>query len=123
MSCRAPQVQQTSLGKNEDTVTVGENPLVVLWLDIHLANAGDLLQSSHVDLVVEMADVAHNRLVLHPRHVFCGEDVAVAGRGDEDIGLIDHTLDEFDFKSLHCGLESADRVDFRHRNARSLSSE
>jgi hypothetical protein len=29
----------------------------------------NLLQARHVDLVVEVADVADDRLVLHPRHV------------------------------------------------------
>ena len=32
-------------------------------------------QAGHVDLVVEVADVADDRLVLHPRHVLGGDDV------------------------------------------------
>ena len=30
---------------------------------------GDVLEAGDVDLVVEVADVADDRLVLHPRHV------------------------------------------------------
>ena len=47
----------------------------------------------HVDLVVEVADVADDRLVLHARHVVGGDDVLVAGGGDEDVGLVDHVLE------------------------------
>ena len=49
---------------------------------VHLAERGD------VDLVVEVADVADDRLVLHRRHVGVGDDVLVAGGGDEDVGLV-----------------------------------
>ena len=44
---------------------VGEGPLVHLRLDLGLADAGDRRQAGHVDLVVEVADVADDRLVLH----------------------------------------------------------
>ena len=43
-------------------------------------------QAGHVDLVVEVADVADDGLVLHLRHVLGGDDVPVAGGGDEDVG-------------------------------------
>ena len=45
----------------------------VFWMPGTLAEAG------HVDLVVEVADVGHDRLVLHLRHVLGGDDVVAAG--------------------------------------------
>jgi hypothetical protein len=41
----------------------------------------------HVDLVVEVADVAHDGVVLHPLHVLVADDLDVAGGADEDVGV------------------------------------
>ena len=38
-----------------------------------------LREAGDVDLVVEVPDVADDRLVLHARHVLGGDDVLVAG--------------------------------------------
>ena len=58
-----------------------------------LVMPGDLRQAGHVDLVVEVADVADDRLVLHPAHVVGGDDVEAAGGGDEDVGRLDDVLE------------------------------
>ena len=39
-------------------------------------------QRVHLNLVVEVADVTHHGLVLHPLHVLDGDDIDVARRGD-----------------------------------------
>src|SRR5436190_1927675 len=62
---RVAEVQQAALGQQQDRMAVGEPVLVHLRLDVD--PLGDLLQPGHVDLVVEVADVADDRLVLHPR--------------------------------------------------------
>ena len=82
-----------------------------LRLDLGLDDAGDLRQAGHVDLVVEVADVADDRLVLHPRHVGGGDDVLVAGGGDEDVGGLDDVLEGGDLVAVHRRLQRADRVD------------
>src|SRR6059036_915602 len=63
------------------------------------------------DLVVEVADVADDRLVLHPLHVPGGDDVEVAGRGDEEVRGLHHVLHRRHLEALHRGLERADRID------------
>ena len=45
------------------------------------------VEAVHLDLVVEVADVADDGLVLHPQHVLERDDVAVAGGGDVDVRL------------------------------------
>src|SRR5258708_37223802 len=99
-------------------MTVGEHPLVVLGLDVDLAHTGNLPQAVHVDLVVEVADVAHDGLVLHARHVVGGDDVAVAGGGYEGVGRFDHIVQGPDRVALHGGLERADGIDLGHPHAR-----
>src|SRR5579859_3891157 len=91
------QVQQAALGQHDDGVPVpavfrGEGPLVDLRLDDGPVHAGGPGQAGHVDLVVEVADVAHDGLVLHLAHVAGRDHVAVAGGGDEDVRGTDHIL-------------------------------
>ena len=72
---------------------VGEHPLVDLRLDVDPLDALELREAGHVDLGVEVADVADDRVVLHLRHVLDGDDVLVAGRGDEDVGRLDDVVE------------------------------
>ncbi len=91
------QVQQAPLGQHDHAVALAvargaEAPLVDLRLDLDLLDAGRPRDAGHVDLVVEVADVTHDRLVLHRLHVIGGDDVVAAGRRDEDVGGGDHVL-------------------------------
>ena len=65
----------------------------------------------HVDLVVEVADVADDGVVLHPPHVLVGDDLVVAGGGDEDVGLVGGVVHGHDAVAFHRRLQRADRVD------------
>src|SRR5215472_17417746 len=105
------EVQQAALGQHDDAVAILEGPLVHLRLDDGAADAGRLRQAGHVDLVVEVADVAHDGLVLHPAHVVGGDHVAVAGGGDEDVRRVHHVLERGHLVAVHGRLERADRVD------------
>jgi len=45
-----------------------------------------------LDLVVEVANVAHDCLVLHFQHVLQGDDIAVSGARNVDVGLAESPL-------------------------------
>ena len=62
-----------------------------------------------MDLVVEVADVTHDRLVLHLLHVLEGDDVAV---GDLDVREAGRALDRIHFETFHRRLE---RVEKSHK--------
>src|SRR4051794_15403773 len=98
---RVAEVQQPPLREHDDLLAVGEDPLVDLRLDLVLDDAGDLRQTGHVDLVVEVPDVADDRLVLHPLEVLDLDDVEVAGRGDEDVCVVDDRLEALDLVAVH----------------------
>ncbi len=66
-------------------MAIGEHVLVNLRLDIGALHVGHLLETSHVDLVVEVANVADDCLVLHAGHVIGGDDVLVSRGGNEDV--------------------------------------
>jgi hypothetical protein len=105
------QVQQATLREEDDRVAVREAPLVYLRLDVDLLDPVDLLERRYLDFVVEVADVADDRLVLHLSHVVRGDHVLVPGCGDEDVRVSDHALERANLIALHGGLEGADRVD------------
>ena len=83
------EVQEATLGQDDDRVPVGEHELVHLRLDLDLADVALTGQAGHVDLVVEVTDVPDDGVVLHLRHVLGGDDPLVAGAGDEQVGGVE----------------------------------
>jgi hypothetical protein len=59
--------------------------------------------------------IAHR---LHRLHVLGGDDVLVAGRGDEDVAAGDRFFHRHDFIAFHRRLQRADRIDLGHHHAR-----
>ena len=94
-----------------------------LGLDLVLDDARDLGQPGHVDLVVEVTDVADDGLVLHLVEVLDGDDVEVPGRGDEDVGRLDDGVDALDLVAVHGRLQRADRVDLGDDDASTLAAQ
>ena len=121
MPGRATKIEQATLGENHHAVSVGENVLVVLRLDLDALDAFELFQSGHVDLVIEMPDVTDDRLVLHLRHVVDSDDVLVARRRHEDVARFHHVFESGDLISFHRRLQRADRIDLGDDHPGALS--
>ena len=115
MAGTATQVHQTAFGEHDDALAVGENNVVDLGLDLFPLV---FFHARHVDFVVEMTDVANDRLVFHFRHVIMGDDVVVARRGDKNVRLVGGIIHGDDAITFHRCLQRADRVDFRHPHLR-----
>ena len=109
-----PEVQQAPFGQQDDPVAARHLDHVHLILDV-----GPLvvLEVGDLDLVVEVADVADDGHVLHRAHMLDADDVAIAGGGDEDVGAVDHVLQDHYLEPVHRGLQRADRVDLGHLHA------
>ena len=58
-----------------------------------------------------MADVADDGVVLHLVHVLAGDDVDVAGAGDEDVAPLAGVVHGHDLVAFHARLQGADRID------------
>ena len=80
MTRRASKVHQAPFGENQNRAAVRQHEPIVLRLDVDALHPFHLLETGHVDLVVEVVDVHHDRLVLHAPHVLDRDDVFVAGR-------------------------------------------
>merc|ERR1740123_1285493 len=97
----AAQVQQPTRGQNNDTVTIWEHEAVDLGLDVLYFDAWESFETSHVNLVVKVADVANNGIVLHLLHMFQGDDIEIArGRG-EDVNIAYNRLHRDHLEALH----------------------
>merc|ERR1719487_490553 len=110
MPGRAAKVEQAARCEHDDAMSIREHVPVHLRLDVVNLDALGLLEALHVDLVIEVPDVANNRVVLHLLHVLAGDDVEVPGRRDEDVDLTDNLLNRGHLVALHARLERVDRV-------------
>ena len=111
------EVHEPARGKNDHAVAIREDEAIHLRLDVLHLDARELLQVLHGNLVVEVADVAHDGVVLHLLHVLQGHDLEVArGRG-EDVHLTHALLDGHHLETLHARLQRADGVDLRDEHS------
>merc|ERR1740138_892462 len=111
VACGAAQVTQATRCKHDDAVAIWEDEAVDLWLDVIDLDACHVFKCIHFDLIVKVTNVAHDGVVLHLLHVLQGDDLEVAGGGNEDVNLTDHTLELGHLEALHACLQGADRVD------------
>ena len=109
----ASQIHQTALGQKDDLVAARQGDVVHLRLDVVPLV---LLEGSHIDLVVEVADVANDGLILHADQVLMADHLEVASRRHKDVHLIDHVFEANDAEAFHGGLQSADRIHFSDAN-------
>jgi len=104
MSGGTAEVEETSLREDDDGVSGGELVAVDLWLDFEMLDAGPADEASHVDFVIEMADVSNDGVVLHLAHVCGGDDVVVSSSGDVDVSEGESALQGLDTVAFHGGL-------------------
>src|SRR5487761_2547203 len=123
VSSGVAQVEEASLGEQDDGPTTGQDPLVDLGLDVLATDAGERREARDVDFVVEVPDVAQDDLVLHHLHVLDGDDVTVAGGGDDDVGVGECLFERRHLEAVHGRLQGADRVDLGHDHARALTAQ
>mmetsp|Transcript_20056 Transcript_20056/g.65997 ORF Transcript_20056/g.65997 Transcript_20056/m.65997 type:complete len:495 (+) Transcript_20056:103-1587(+) len=105
---RAAEVEEAALGEEDGALAVLEEELVDLGLDVDARR--HLHEAVHVDLVVEVADVADDRVVAHLLHVLGHDDALVARRRDDDVEALELGLEGLDREALHGRLERADGV-------------
>merc|ERR1712137_755960 len=75
MTSGASEVQQPACSQDNDAVSIWEQETVDLRLDVLDLDAREVLQTSHVNLVVKVTDVTHDGIVLHFFHVLQSDDV------------------------------------------------
>ncbi len=114
----AAQVHQPPLGQQVNAAVARQVVAVHLRLDIHPHDAPGGIQALHLDLIVEVANIADDSLVPHLENMLQPDHIAVAGAGDVDVRLAQRVLDGLNLEPLHRGLQGVDRVNLGHDYAR-----
>merc|ERR1719277_777277 len=112
MACGATQVEQATRCKHYDAMTVGEHKVINLRFDIFDFDTRELLKLSHLNLIVEVSNIANNGIVLHFLHVIQRDDLEVSSSGCENVNLVNYRLQCYDLESFHACLQSTYGVNF-----------
>ena len=102
------QVHQAAFSQQDDLVAAGQHDVIHLGLDVV---PGVLLQGHHIDLVIEVADVANDRLILHLDQVVVADHAEVTGGRHKDVHIAHHVVEAHHPVALHRGLQGTDGVD------------
>ena len=70
-------------------MSIGEFVSVALWLDVNSLDSWVVLETFHVDFVIEVTNVSNDGIVLHLSHMAGHNDVLVSSGSDENIGVGD----------------------------------
>merc|ERR1711870_228894 len=92
MADGASEIQQPPSCQDDHAVSIRENEPIDLRLDVLHLDPRESFKACHVDLVVEMANVADDGIVLHGFHVRQCNDVVVASGRSEDVNLANDGL-------------------------------
>mmetsp|Transcript_66956 Transcript_66956/g.105686 ORF Transcript_66956/g.105686 Transcript_66956/m.105686 type:complete len:320 (-) Transcript_66956:273-1232(-) len=117
MAGGAAKVHQSARCQDNHTVAIREDKAVHLRLDVLNLDAREILQVLHGNLVVKVADVAHNGVVLHLLHVIQSDDLEVASGGSENVHLTHALLNGNHLEAFHASLQSADGINFRDEDS------
>ena len=112
VACAAAQIDEPSLGQNQDRIATGKRVAINLRLNLDLANALCFFQPRDVDLKIEVADVTDNGVILHLCKVLAANHISAASGCYKDLAPGGRLFHRGDFVSFHCGLQGIDRVDF-----------
>jgi hypothetical protein len=125
MPSSTAQVEESSLGQEDDGMTIGEDPLINLRLDVVALDVRPLAETIVVYLIIEMADVAHNCVVFHQGHLLSHYDVLITCGCDEYVHRGDDVIESndlktfiikgyiyLDFYTFHACLERTDGINF-----------
>jgi hypothetical protein len=121
MSGGITKVQKSALRQQDDRVAIGECELIHLGFDRRTDDPWYGIQAGDIDLVIEVTNVADNRLMLHLLHVFGRDDVAVAGGRDENVAPPNYIFEQHDLKPFHGGLQRANGVDLSNDHPGTLT--
>jgi hypothetical protein len=110
----ASQVKKTSLGEDNNTASLNEFEAVDLGLDVDAL--GGLLETVHINFVIEVTNVSDDSVVLHLVHVFSHEDTLVTSGSDEDIAEAEKISQRQDGETFHAGLKGTDGVNLGNVN-------
>lgn len=110
------EVHEAALGEQNDVASVGHRVAVDLGLDLDVLH-GVGLEPVHLNLGIEVANVADDGVLAHLGEVLRGDDIIVTGGGDEDVSSVSDIFHTDHLVAFHSRLQGVDGVHFRHDDA------
>merc|ERR1711977_306149 len=98
-------------------MTIREHKAIHLRLDVLNLDAREAFELLHFNLVVEMANVANDRVVLHLLHVLQPDDPMIPGGRDKDVDLANNRLHCCHLETFHAGLQRTNGIDLCDHDA------
>jgi len=121
MSSSTTKIQESSFGKDKDTVTIGEFPSVKLWFDFLSLDSWIVFKSFHINFIIKMTNVSNNSIVFHLGHMMSHNDSLISSASNVDISFLDYRFNSFNFISFHACLKGTDWVNFSDNNSGTAS--
>ena len=76
-------------------------------------------ETSHINFVIEMANIANNSIVFHLCHITNHDDLVVSSSSNKDIRCWNHTRKSLYFETFHAGLKRTDWITLCNNNTSS----
>merc|ERR1719401_2226060 len=121
VACGTAEVAQASGCKHDDSVAIRKDKSVNLGLNVVDLDSWETFKLNHFDLIVKVANVAHNGIIFHLLHGFQGDDLEVACGCNKDVNLADNLVNRCHLVALHACLQGTDRVALRNDDAGSCT--
>lgn len=84
------QVEESTLSKENDTVTIGELVAINLFLNVLDLDAWVGFKTFKINLIIKMTDVTNDSVVLHLGEVLGHNNISVTGGSDKDISGVNN---------------------------------
>ena len=101
-------------------MTIREIITVYLWFDVHTFDTRIMFQGIYLNFIIEMTDVANDRLIFHFLHVVDTDNIDITCSSHKNIAFHASFFHSHHFKAFHGSLQCTDRIYFRHEYPRSV---
>jgi len=108
------QVEESALGEEDDTVTIGELVAINLFLNVLTLDAWVGFKTFEINLIIKMTDVTNDSVVLHLGEVLGHNNISVTSGSDKDISSVHNRLKALDLVAFHACLKGTDGIDLSH---------
>src|SRR5258707_5652512 len=122
MSGRTTEVDQPAFRQQENLAPIRESIFVELRLDVSSLDTRKGVEVVHLNLVIEVTDIADGGLIFHFGQVLDSDDIAVTRGSDINIAAPKGIFNRGDLVSFHRSLQRVDRIDLRDDHARALAA-
>ena len=107
------KVHEAAFSHEEDGLAVWQDIAFDVFAGF-VVRDGDAFQILAADFAVEVASIRTDGAVLHREEMRLGDDVDVAGDGEENVTVLSSFCHRHDFESIHHGFDGFDGIDFCH---------